>query len=50
LLSGGNAGIEGSVVALVLCLAVSAYLLVGAKQKGNLMGPARTRGGQSTVR
>src|SRR5215218_892596 len=50
LLSGGNAGIEGSVIALVLCLAVSAYLLVGAKQKGNLMGPARTRGVQSTVR
>jgi CAAX protease family protein len=50
LLSGGNAGIEGSVIALVLCLAVSAYLLVGAKQKGNLMGPAWTRGGQSTVR
>jgi membrane protease YdiL (CAAX protease family) len=48
LLSGGSAGIEGSVVALLLCLVVSAYLLVGARQKGNFISPGGDR--QRTVR
>jgi hypothetical protein len=38
LLSGESAGIEGSVVALVLCLAVSAFLLAAARRKGNFVG------------
>lgn len=40
LLSGGSAGVEGSVVALLLCLGVGAYLLVQANQRGNIMSPA----------
>ena len=43
LLSGGSAGIEGSVVALLMCLAVSALLLAGARRRGNFISPARTR-------
>jgi membrane protease YdiL (CAAX protease family) len=34
LVSGGSAGVEGSVVALLLCLGVGAYLLVQANQRG----------------
>ena len=37
-LSGGSAGIEGSVVALLLCLLISALLLAGARQRGNFVG------------
>lgn len=37
LLSGGSSGIEGSILALVLCLIVSAYLLMRAGQKGYRM-------------
>ena len=36
LLSGGSAGVEGSIVALVLCLGVGAYLLVRAGRQGKL--------------
>jgi membrane protease YdiL (CAAX protease family) len=43
LLSGGSSGIEGSVLALLVCLAVSAYLLVRARRKGNFVRPFRTR-------
>jgi hypothetical protein len=43
LLSGGSTGIEGSVVALLMCLAVSALLLAGARRRGNFISPARTR-------
>jgi hypothetical protein len=43
LLSGGSAGVEGSVVALLLCLGVGAYLLVQANQRGNIMSPAWKR-------
>jgi membrane protease YdiL (CAAX protease family) len=39
LLSGGSNGLEGSILALGLCLAVSASLLAKATQKGNLMRP-----------
>lgn len=39
LLSGGNSGIEGSVLALFLCLMVSAYLLVRAARKGRIVRP-----------
>jgi hypothetical protein len=38
LLSGESAGIEGSVVALVLCLVVSAFLLAAARRRGNFVG------------
>jgi hypothetical protein len=43
LLSGGSSGIEGSILALLVCLAVSAYLLVRARRKGNFVRPFRTR-------
>jgi uncharacterized protein len=43
LLSGGSAGVEGSVVALLLSLGVGAYLLVQARRRGNLMKPVRNR-------
>ena len=43
LLSGGSAGVEGSVVALLLSLGVGVYLLVRADQRGNLISPARNR-------
>jgi membrane protease YdiL (CAAX protease family) len=39
LLSGGSNGIEGSILALGLCLAVSAYLLVRATHRGHLVRP-----------
>jgi len=39
LLSGGINGIEGSILALGLCLAVSAYLLVRAAGKGRMVRP-----------
>lgn len=41
LLSGGNAGIEGSILALVFCLIVSAYLLARAARKGNIVRASR---------
>ena len=44
LLSGGNAGIEGSILALVFCLMVGAYLLARAARKGNILKPSRRRG------
>ena len=44
LLSGGSAGFEGSVLALTLCLVVSAYLLARAAWKGNFVKPPRGRG------
>jgi hypothetical protein len=50
LLSGGSAGLEGSAVALVLCLAVGAYLLARAGRRGNIVGPARNRERQRTAR
>lgn len=43
-LSGGSAGIEGSILALILCLLVSAYLLVRSARKGNIMRPSFGRG------
>jgi membrane protease YdiL (CAAX protease family) len=39
LLSGGSNGIEGSILALGLCLAVSWYLLVRAARKGRIVRP-----------
>jgi uncharacterized protein len=60
LLSGGSNGIEGSILALALCLVVSAYLLWWAGRKGHIMRPLRGRpvltsaspspGGQGTAR
>jgi uncharacterized protein len=49
-LSGGSAGIEGSVVALVLCAGVGAYLLVRAARQGNLLAPGWKRERQRAVR
>jgi membrane protease YdiL (CAAX protease family) len=46
LLSGGSAGIEGSLLALIPCLIVGAYLLTRAYQKGNVVKRPRGRGGQ----
>jgi CAAX protease family protein len=46
-LSGGSAGIEGSVVALLLCVVVGAYLLVRAGRRGNILAPAWKRERQS---
>jgi membrane protease YdiL (CAAX protease family) len=46
LLSGGSAGFDGSVLALTLCLVVSAYLLARAAWKGNFVKPPRERGGE----
>jgi membrane protease YdiL (CAAX protease family) len=40
LISGGNSGIEGSILAVVLCLAASAYLLWKANGKGHIMRPS----------
>jgi uncharacterized protein len=45
LLSGGGSGIEGSILALGLCLAVSAYLLVRAARKGRFVRPFWRRPG-----
>ena len=47
LLSGGSAGIEGSSLALILCLIVSAYLLARAARKGNTVKPPWGRGGET---
>jgi len=44
LLSGGSAGIEGSILALILCLLVSAFLLVRSARKGNIVRPSFGRG------
>jgi uncharacterized protein len=41
LLSGGSNGIEGSILALGLCLIVSAYLLWRAGRKGHIMRPSQ---------
>jgi membrane protease YdiL (CAAX protease family) len=49
-LSGGSAGIEGSVVALVLCAGVGAYLLVRAGRQGNLLAPGWKRERQRAAR
>ena len=49
-LSGGSAGIEGSVVALLLCAGVGAYLLVRAGRQGNLIAPGWNRERQTAVR
>ena len=46
-LSGGSAGIEGSVVALLLCVVVGAYLLLRAGRRGNLLAPSWKRDRQS---
>jgi membrane protease YdiL (CAAX protease family) len=46
-LSGGSAGIEGSVVALLLCVVVGAYLLVRAGRRGNLLASSWKRDRQS---
>jgi membrane protease YdiL (CAAX protease family) len=46
-LSGGSAGIEGSVVALLLCVVVGAYLFVRAGRRGNLLAPSWKRDRQS---
>jgi membrane protease YdiL (CAAX protease family) len=50
LLSGGSAGIEGSVVALLLCVVVGAYLLVRAGRQGDLLAPSWNRERQRAVR
>jgi membrane protease YdiL (CAAX protease family) len=50
LLSGGSAGIEGSVVALLLCVVGGAYLLVRAGRQGGLLAPSWTRERQRAVR
>jgi uncharacterized protein len=47
-LAGGSAGIEGSFVALLLCLIVSALLLAAARQRGNFVDFGGGR--QRTVR
>jgi len=44
-LSGGSAGIEGSLLTLLLCLIVGAYLLARAARKGNVVKPSRALGG-----
>jgi len=49
LVSGGSAGVEGSVVALMLCLGVGAYLLVRANQQGDFISPPWNHEGQRTV-
>jgi membrane protease YdiL (CAAX protease family) len=46
-LSGGSAGLEGSVVALLLCAGVGAYLLGRAGRQGNILAPAWKRERQS---
>jgi len=43
LLSGGSSGIEGSIIALVLCLIGSAYLLVSAGRKGHFVKLSQRR-------
>jgi uncharacterized protein len=48
-LSGGSAGIEGSVVALLLCTVVGAYLLVRAGRQGDLLAPGWKRERRSSA-
>src|SRR5215213_504072 len=43
LLSGGSSGLEGSILALLLCLIVSAFLLVMAGRKGHFMKLSQRR-------
>jgi membrane protease YdiL (CAAX protease family) len=43
LLTGGTSGIEGSVLALLACLAVGAYLLSRARRKGRFVAQAWTQ-------
>ena len=43
LLTGGTSGIEGSVLALLACLAVGAYLLSRARRKGRFVEQAWTQ-------
>ena len=43
LISGGASGIEGSILALVLCLTVSVYMLRKASEKGHIMRLSRGR-------
>jgi membrane protease YdiL (CAAX protease family) len=40
LLSGGDSGIEGSILALLLCLMISAYLMLLARQRGHIVQPS----------
>jgi uncharacterized protein len=40
LLSGGDSGIEGSILALLLCSIISAYLLLLARQRGHIVQPS----------
>jgi uncharacterized protein len=49
-LTGGSAGIEGSVVALLLCAGVGAYLLVRAGREGKLLAPGWKRERQGALR
>ncbi len=42
-LTGGISGIEGSLLALLTCLVVSAYLLLQARRKGNFVRPFWTQ-------
>jgi uncharacterized protein len=44
-LTGGNFGVEASVVALVVCASVAAWMLVAAKRRGNILPPPWTRKG-----
>lgn len=48
LLSGGGAGIEGSILALAVVLISGLYLLLKAKQQGRLIGPSWRRRGVSS--
>jgi len=50
LLSGGSTGIEGSFVALLVCLGAGAYLLARAHRQGNFVGLARGRERRRAVR
>jgi uncharacterized protein len=40
LLSGGESGIEESILALLLCWMISAYLLLLARQRGHIVQPS----------
>jgi len=40
LLSGGDSGIEGSILALLLCLMIGAYLMLLARQRGHIVQPS----------
>src|SRR5215218_1065161 len=39
-LSGGDSGIEGSILALLLCLMIGAYLMLLARQRGHIVQPS----------